>query len=334
MAIKKRYLVTGNLGFIGYNFVNYLFRNGLASDVIGFDKGSNISIGAPVFRSRGDKFSQVMGHTKENDLLFGILKHLEIDYLVDFAASSHVDMSIENPDLFIEDNICGKHGVLRASRQYQNINPEFILMNISTDEVFGFLQNGDEPFTEESKYNPTNPYAASKAAGDHLVDSYVKTFGLNAITSHSCNNFGRYQDNSKFIPKVIENALLGKDIPVYGQGRQMREWIFVEDKCHAIDFLLRYGASGEHYNIGSGFVEENLSIVGNILSIISDMYGIDINKLTEQVKFTDDRLAHDFKYEVNTSKISSLGWEANHNFFKNIRETIEWYRIKLESQSY
>jgi dTDP-glucose 4,6-dehydratase len=326
---KKNVLVTGCLGFIGYNFLRYLDTLSEINLVVGVDKISDISIrDSPNLKNIKYKF--VQGHTENTHLIFNLLVENKIDYLVDFAASSHVDESIKNPDVFFEDNIEGKYGLLKACLKYQQkYNSNFKLINISTDEVYGDLQINDPPFVEGQAHQPRNPYSASKAAGDHLVDAYHKTFGLNVITTHCCNNFGPWQDTSKMIPKVINNILNHKEIPVYGKGEQIREWIAVEDHCDAIYFLLENGKVGERYNIGSRFELTNIDLVNLIAILTEKKYNIDGRKL---IKFVEDRKAHDFRYAINYGKIQRLGWKNKHDFYNYLEKTIEWYLQKHQER--
>jgi dTDP-glucose 4,6-dehydratase len=322
---EKNILVTGVLGFIGWNFLHYLDSKPEINLVVGLDKVSDISI-KDLPRLNNIKYKFVQGHTKNTDLIFNILVGNSIDYLVDFAASSHVDKSIENPDIFLEDNINGKHGLLKACLKYQKeCNPKFKLINISTDEVFGALNINDEPFSETSPYKPTNPYSASKAAGDHLADAYHKTFGLNVVTTHCCNNFGPWQDTSKMIPKIITNIFNNIDIPVYGKGEQIREWISVDDHNEAIYFLFANGECGEHYNIGGGLEIRNIDLVNDILVLLKKKYNI---WSSSDIRFVEDRKAHDFRYAINYGKIQRLGWKNKHNFYNYLEKTIEWYLQK------
>jgi dTDP-glucose 4,6-dehydratase len=322
---KKNILVTGSAGFIGFNFLKYFNEIEEVGIIVGVDKISSVSIDEmPNLNNKTYHFFQV--HTSNINFIYDLLKMYGIDYVVDFAASSHVDESIKNPDIFFEDNIKGKYALIKACLKYQKeVNPNFKLINISTDEVFGALNVNDEPFTEESPYNPRNPYSASKAAGDHLVNAYCKTFGLNAITTHCCNNFGPWQDTSKMIPKVITNILSDKEIPIYGKGSQIREWISVEDHNDAVWFLLNNGKLGESYNIGSGYETSNLELVDLIIRYVEGYFNINGASLKT---FVTDRAAHDFRYSLNYDKIKKLGWSNKTTFFTEIERTIKWYHQK------
>ncbi len=331
MNKKKNYLITGSCGFIGFNFLFYLNKRDMdVGKVIGLDKISDISISeTPKVNNIDFKF--VKGHTSNTDLIFELLKEYNIDYLIDFAASSHVDLSISQPDVFFKDNIEGKYGLSKACLKYQKeINENFKLINISTDEVYGFLNVNDKSFTEETPYNPTNPYSASKACGDLLCNSYFKTFGLNVITTHSCNNYGPFQDITKMIPKIITNALNNKEIPIYGKGKQIREWIHVEQHCDAIYFLLKYGKLGEKYNIGSGIEYKNIDLVDKIQNRLYGITGIDSNHLK---RFVTDRQAHDFRYSINCDKLKKLGWQNwKLDFDLALEQTIKWYHQKHQEK--
>jgi len=320
---KINYLITGGQGFIGYNFIKKLDEMENTGIIVSLDKISDISIRTQPEVKYGP-FQLVRGHTSDSDVVFNILKLWKIDVVVDFAASSHVDVSIQNPDVFIEDNILGKYGMIKACLEWQKINESFKLINISTDEVFGALEPNEDCFTEMSRLSPTNPYSASKASADILVDAHVKTFGLRAITTHCCNNYGPWQDCSKLIPKVIQCLLNGFKIPIYGEGLQRREWIHVNDHCEAILHILNLGDEflGQHFNIGTGVEISNIDLVHKIMNIAKKMYNIDTD---DMIEFVEDRPAHDFRYALDFSKISATGWKPKKHFDDGIAETIKWY---------
>ncbi len=319
---KKRILVTGNRGFIGWNFTQYLFsKSSEVEFVLGVDKISEVSIKDPIWPVLPYKF--VKGHTSNTELMRFLLEEYSITDCVDFAASSHVDESIKNPDIFFEDNIRGTYGLVKAALDYQkNVNNNFRYLKTSTDEVFGTLNINDEPFTEQSQYRPSNPYSSSKAAGDHIVYSFYKTFGLNAIITHSCNNYGPLQDVTKMTSKTIVNAIQGKDVIIYGKGEEMRQWIFIDDSCSAIWFVLNNGKCGENYNIGDIEELKNIELVHMILNILKTKYKIDA---FNQIKFVENRLSHDFRYRLDFGKLVSLGWQPKYSFNEGLEKTVEWY---------
>src|SRR6056297_142304 len=239
--------------------------------------------------------------------------HRGIDYIVNFAAESHVDRSIEDPSVFVKTNIAGTQNLLDLALKFGV--KKFI--QISTDEVYGSLGKNDK-FSEESSLNPSNPYAASKASADLLVKSYSKTYNLPTNITRCSNNFGPYQYPEKLIPLFIINALHDKKLPLYGDGSNIRDWIYVKDHCKAVDLVMRRGKEDEIYNIGANNEKSNLEITRNILSLLS--------KSELLIKHVEDRQGHDYRYAVDSSKIKNdLGWEAESNFENSIRKTLNWY---------
>ncbi|MCM8811675.1 MAG: dTDP-glucose 4,6-dehydratase [Candidatus Omnitrophica bacterium] len=307
----KRILVTGGAGFIGSNFIRFLLKERVGAHVTNLDKltyaGNRENLreleGNPCYRF-------IQGDIADPGTVNAALK--ECDTVVHFAAESHVDRSIRDASAFLQTNVLGTHNLLEAAKN-QGIQ-RFI--HISTDEVYGSLERGTA--SESSPLSPSNPYAASKAASDHLVRSYYVTFGLPALVIRGTNNFGPYQFPEKFIPLMITQALRGDPIPVYGDGKYTREWIYVADFCSAILLLLEKGAPGEIYNAGSGDRRENLAVVETVLS--------ELKKPKTLVKHVADRLGHDRRYAIDSSKIRKLGWKPASDFETAIRETIRWYR--------
>jgi dTDP-glucose 4,6-dehydratase len=318
MQSKKRILVTGSKSFIGHNFLNLLDSQEDVEFILAIDKISSISVKSEPYLHKDYFF--VKGHTKNTQLIESLLIDYKITDCVNFAASSHVDESIRNPDLFLEDNIIGTYGLIKACLNYQKINKNFKVIHISTDEVYGSLDFNQEPFTEKSCYQPSSPYSSTKASSDHLVNSFNKTFGLNAIITHSCNNFGKFQNTEKFIPKIISNTLKSIPVPLYGNGLNVREWIHVDDNNSAIYFLMNKGEIGESYNIGSGEEYNNIEIIKIIFQKILAAFNV-----TGEIEFVKDRLAHDLRYALNSSKLRRLGWSPKINLIGAIDEIIKWY---------
>jgi dTDP-glucose 4,6-dehydratase len=311
-----RLLVTGGAGFIGSNFILYWLKKHPDDFIVNLDKLTyagnldNLHLAAA-----NNHYRFIKGDICDVKLVNGILA--DIDTVVHFAAESHVDRSILSPSIFIETNIVGTHVLLEGAIK----NKVKRFHHISTDEVFGSL-DGDskEKFSEKTAYNPRSPYAASKAASDHLVRAYFETYGLATTISNCSNNFGPYQYPEKFIPLTITNILEGKKAPLYGDGLQVRDWLFVEDHCRAIDLVIQKGRIGETYCVG-GLTEDitNLAVAEKILKIL----GKDKN----WIKSVKDRPGHDRKYVINWSKIKrELGWEPMHDFDTWLAETVLWYK--------
>jgi len=309
-------LITGGCGFIGNNFIRYWLKKYPKDKIVNLDKltyAGHLSSTNDFENNKSYKF--VKGDICDKDKVNSVMKGM--DWVIHFAAESHVDRSIENPNVFIKTNVLGTLTLLQAALKY-NLKR---FHHISTDEVFGSLKlNTKEKFDENSVYNPRSPYSASKAASDHLVRSYFHTYKLPITISNCSNNFGPYQDPEKFLPRMITNLIDNKPIPVYGDGKNVRDWLFVEDHIRAIDIILRKGKSGETYLVG-GITDDvnNLDIVKNLLKIFG--------KDKSYIKFVNDRKGHDRKYAVSWSKIQKeLGWLPMFNFEKWLLKTINWYQ--------
>ena len=254
----------------------------------------------------------------------------KIDSLIHFAAETHVDNSIIRPDQFIKTNVLGTHNLLKTTLSYikKNKKKNFVFIHISTDEVFGHLQKNDKPFNEKTKYSPRNPYSASKAAADHLVYSFINTYNFPAIILNCCNNYGPFQNNEKLIPKIIKNILQKKNIPIYGKGKNIREWIFVEDFVSAIINVLKNGKIGESYNVGSSEEFTNINLTNLICKLMDQEL-----KLTQTSKklitFVKDRPGHDFRYAINSNKIrKELKWRSKTSLIKGLQKTISYFMSK------
>ena len=332
----KTYFVTGGAGFIGGNFILNLMRSGQAK-VINYDKltyAGNLDTLSSVEGNPNYFFEQ--GDICDKDRLIKLFESYAIDYVVHFAAESHVDRSIDSPGDFIRTNIVGTFELLEAAQRFVALKPidrknNFRFLHVSTDEVYGSLGETGL-FTEETPYAPNSPYAASKASSDHLVRSYHKTFGLPVLTTNCSNNYGPYQFPEKLLPLMIHNALKGEILPVYGDGNQVRDWLFVEDHCKAILKVLEKGEIGQVYNIGGHNEKSNLEVVHSICQILDEMVP-DSPHLPHKnlIRFVTDRPGHDRRYAINASKIQNqLGWIPQESFETGLRKTVRWYLDNTE----
>jgi len=317
----KKIIVTGGSGFIGTNLVNYLIKKRYF--VINLDKltYSSNKHNSNIRNSKNYKLIKVDIVKKEQ--IIGIIKKFKPKAIFNLAAETHVDRSIDGPKNFIHSNIIGTFNILESLRylQKKNINPR--LIHISTDEVYGDIKKNLRS-KENDRYEPSSPYSASKASADHLVKSYIRTYNLPAVISNCCNNYGPYQFPEKLIPKIITNIFQNKELPIYGNGKNSREWIYVEDHCEALLTLYLKGKNGESYNVGSGVNLDNISLIKNILKICKLMK-IKIGK-NSKIKFVKDRPGHDFRYALDNKKIlKNLKWKAKTDFNEGLKETIFWY---------
>jgi len=324
-------LVTGGAGFIGSNFILQQLQDESAS-VINLDKLTYA--GNPHnLASIGDnrRYQFVHGDICERSQLREILaKHLP-GAIVHFAAESHVDRSIHGPDDFIRTNIDGTFALLEETRAYwsglsDHARNGFRFLHVSTDEVYGSLGPDDPPFSEMTPYAPNSPYAASKAASDHLVRAYHHTYGLPTLTTNCSNNYGRFQFPEKLIPLMILNARDGKPLPVYGDGRNVRDWLYVEDHCEAIASVLRQGRPGQTYNIGGWNEQPNIEIVETICDLVDEMAPRLEHPRRNLITYVKDRPGHDRRYAMDARKIErELGWKPKETFDSGIRKTVRWY---------
>jgi len=316
-------LVTGGCGFIGSNFIRFLLKNHPDWKVVNLDKLTycgNLANLKDVENHPSYRF--IRGDIADRELVNWLFKTEKFDVVLNFAAESHVDRSILDPSPFIETNVKGVQVLLEAARQY----PVERFIQISTDEVYGSLGPTGK-FTEDSPLRPNSPYAASKASADLLCRAYHKAYGLPVIITRSSNNYGPYQFPEKLIPLMIRNALLGKELPVYGKGEQIRDWLYVEDNCRAISLVLERGKIGEIYNIGGNCEKRNIEVVEMICDILKETRG-----LNPKIQFIKDPRgpAHDFRYALDCNKIKEeLGWEPKVKFEEGLRWTVNWY---LENQ--
>jgi dTDP-glucose 4,6-dehydratase len=340
----RNLLVTGAAGFIGSNFCHYWASKYPNDNIVALDKLTyagnrhNLEI-----HDSSSKFLFVEGDINNIDHVRGILLSWHIDTIVHFAAESHVDQSITDPDKFIRTNILGTHSLLKAAKEIWLDGPLPLphrFHHISTDEVYGTLGPDDEPFSEHTPYAPNSPYAASKASSDHLVRAYHHTYGLNTTISNCSNNYGPFHFPEKLIPQTIINILLGKNIPIYGNGQQIRDWLHVDDHCRGIELILNNDKVGENYNIGGLNEWKNIDVVQLICNTINTIFEehpflseqfpncpAALNMRTQLlIQWVDDRPGHDTRYSINPQKINKeLGFTPVTDFVHGIADTLEWY---------
>ena len=313
----KKILVTGGAGFIGGNFVHYMVNKYPEYMIVNLDAltyAGNLETLKPVEDKPNYKF--VKGDIADREFIFDLFRKEKFDIVVNFAAESHVDRSVEDPGIFVKTNIVGTQVLLDASKEFGVERYH----QVSTDEVYGDLplDRKDLFFTESTPLNPSSPYSASKASADLLVNAYYRTFGLPTTISRCSNNYGPYHFPEKLIPLIISRALVDKSIPVYGKGDNIRDWLYVEDHCVAIDLIIHKGKVGEVYNIGGHNEKTNLEVVKTILK--------ELGKSEDLIKFVNDRPGHDKRYAIDPIKIKNeLGWQPTTKFDEGIKLTIKWY---------
>ena len=325
-------LVTGAAGFIGSNFVLDWFDNS-QEDVVSIDILSYASNLENLSSLDGNPHHHfIRGNIADRSLVSEILKKYQIRAIVNFAAESHVDRSIHGPGDFIDTNIVGTYKLLESVRSYWNDLDEatkkaFRFLHVSTDEVYGSLADKSPAFTEKSPYEPNSPYSASKASSDHLVRAWFHTYGLPALTTNCSNNYGPYHFPEKLIPLCIVNALNGKPLPIYGDGKQIRDWLYVKDHCSAIREVLKQGQIGETYNIGGWNEKTNLEVVEALCAVLDELKPNSNGKsYSDQITFIKDRLGHDRRYAIDASKLErELGWRPQETFETGLRKTVLWY---------
>lgn len=326
-----KFLVTGGAGFIGSCFILQRIANG--DSVLNLDKltyAGNLENLTSI--TSDPNYTFIQGDIVDKTLTARLMKEFKPDVVVNFAAESHVDRSILDPDAFLQTNVIGTCNLLSEALRYwhnleQKAKETFRFLHVSTDEVFGSLTKDEPPFTETSQYKPNSPYSASKASADHFVRAFNKTYGLPTLITHCSNNYGPRQYPEKLIPLIVLNAVAGKELPIYGDGTNIRDWIHVEDHCAAIDLVARNASSGAVYNIGGNAEHSNLQIVQAISEILDEVRPReDGRSYFEQVRFVKDRPGHDFRYAINSSKIlKELGWKPYYSFHEGLRETVLWY---------
>lgn len=325
-------LVTGGAGFIGANFVlDWLAANG--EPVVNLDKltyAGNLETLASLKGNPSHIF--VQGDIGDSALLDRLLAEHKPRAVVNFAAESHVDRSIHGPEDFVQTNVLGTFRLLESVRGYWRTLPAdeqtaFRFLHVSTDEVYGSLSATDPAFTEEHTYEPNSPYSASKAASDHLVRAWHHTYGLPVLTTNCSNNYGPYHFPEKLIPLMIVNALAGKPLPVYGDGMQVRDWLYVKDHCSAIRRVLEAGRLGETYNVGGWNEKPNIDIVNTVCALLDELQPrADGKSYREQISYVTDRPGHDRRYAIDARKLErELGWKPAETFDSGIRKTVEWY---------
>ena len=323
--IMKKILITGGAGFIGAHVVKHFVKKYTNDQIINLDcltyaaEPKNL---ADVESCENYKFLKININNAEN--IDDVFKDHSITHVIHLAAESHVDRSIENSIDFALTNVIGTVNLLNAAKNNWSEDRDHLFYHISTDEVYGSLGLKGS-FKESTKYDPKSPYSASKASSDHFVRSYFSTHNLPVVISNCSNNYGPFQNQEKFIPKVISSLKKKEPIPIYGQGKNIRDWLHVKDHVSAIEKIFNEGEVGETYNIGGGYEISNLHLVIKIIKVYSELYpsGYDYNQL---ISFVDDRKGHDFRYSIDSSKIQSmLGWSSKINFEDGIKKTIKWY---------
>ena len=330
-------LVTGGAGFIGSNFV-LDWLQGLDEPVVNLDKltyaGNLHNLGSLTGDTR---HLFVQGDIGDSALVAGLLARHRPRAIVNFAAESHVDRSITGPSAFIQTNIVGTFNLLEAVRAFwtgleDGEKAAFRFLHVSTDEVYGSLEHDDHPFRETNQYQPNSPYSASKAASDHLVRAYHHTYGLPVLTTNCSNNYGPFHFPEKLIPLMIVNALAGKALPLYGDGTQVRDWLYVKDHCSAIRRVLEAGKLGETYNVGGWNEMQNVEIARTLCGLLDEMRPrADGKSYREQITYVTDRPGHDRRYAIDAGKIErELGWKPAETFETGIRKTVDWYLANQE----
>jgi len=327
--MQDRILVTGGAGFIGSNFILQQLQG--RSSILNLDKLTYAGNLRNLHSAAGNqKYEFVQGDIADRDLVRGLLAKHQPKAIVHFAAESHVDRSIRGPEDFIQTNIHGTFALLEEARKYwsglaEKERNDFRFLHVSTDEVYGSLGPNDPPFCETTPYAPNSPYAASKAASDHLVRAYHHTYGLPTLTTNCSNNYGPFQFPEKLIPLMILNARDGKALPVYGDGKNVRDWLYVEDHCEAIAIVLRGGRPGQTYNIGGWNEKPNIEIVHTICDLVDEIRP-SADSRRKLVTFVKDRPGHDRRYAMDAGKIErELGWRPKETFESGLRKTVRWY---------
>ena len=332
-----KYLITGGAGFIGSAVIRYLIQN-TQHDVLNIDKltyAGNLESLSDIEQNFRYYFNQI--DICDATALEQAINNFQPDVIMHLAAESHVDRSIDGPAAFIQTNIVGTYTLLEATRKYwltltQDKKQRFRFHHISTDEVYGDLEATTDLFTEKTAYDPSSPYSASKASSDHLVRAWHRTYGLPILITNCSNNYGPYHFPEKLIPLVILNALEGKKLPIYGNGQQVRDWLFVEDHARALYVVATQGRVGETYNIGGHNEKQNIEVVRTICQILDELQPrADQQSYASLITFVQDRPGHDQRYAINASKIKNeLGWVPEQSFETGIRQTVEWYLSHLD----
>lgn len=326
-------MVTGGAGFIGANFVLDWLAEPTAEGIVNLDKLTYAGNLATLQSLSNDSRHQfIEGDIGDYELVLSLLKNNSVSAVINFAAETHVDRSIHGPRDFIQTNVVGTFYLLEAVRTYWLMLPEtvktsFRFLHVSTDEVYGSLSSNELPFSEATPYRPNSPYSASKAASDHFVRAWHQTYGLPVLTTNCSNNYGPYHFPEKLIPLIILNALAGKSLPIYGDGQQIRDWLYVKDHCAAIRRVLEVGKIGETYNVGGWNEKANLEVVNAICFILDDLCPkSDGTSYASQITYVKDRPGHDRRYAIDAAKIErELDWKPIETFESGIRKTVRWY---------
>ncbi len=330
----EKILIAGGCGFIGTNFIRYLFEKKVEDFIV-------VNVDKLTYAANPENLSDIQEKFPNRyffqkvdicdiDKIENIIKKFDIDTIINFAAESHVDRSIIGPQDFIQTNIIGTFHLLEVVRKFQRQGKEIRFHQVSTDEVYGSA-DGNEHFIETTPYNPRSPYSASKASADLLVKAYVNTYKIPATVSLCSNNYGPYQFPEKLIPLMIINMLEGKELPVYGDGLHIRDWLYVIDHCSALLLILKHGKIGESYNIGGDNQWENLKLVQFLATILAEKTGRNVEDYTKLIRFVKDRPGHDRKYAINCNKIKNeLGWKQSVDFKQGLSITVDWYLQNLE----
>ena len=334
----KAILITGGAGFIGSNFIPYFLEKNKEYQVVNLDLltyAGDLSNLSKI--ENNTRYTFVEGDIGDRDLVEKLFKQYSFNGVIHFAAESHVDNSIKNPDAFVRTNVFGTFNLLDIAKNYWMESPNNYkkgfekarFHHISTDEVYGTLGETGL-FTEQTSYAPNSPYSASKASSDFMVRSYFHTYGMNVVTTNCSNNYGPKQHDEKLIPTIIRKAISGEKIPIYGDGKNIRDWLYVLDHCKGIETVYKKGKIGETYNIGGKNERNNLYIVDLICGVLDTIIP-QKKSYKEQISFIKDRPGHDFRYAIDASKIENeLGWSADENFETGIQKTIEWYLKKYQ----
>lgn len=334
-------LITGGAGFIGANFCHYWAQRYPHDQLVVLDSLTYAGHRKNIASLESNGLVFVQGDICDQSIVEELFGKYEIDILVHFAAESHVDRSISGPDAFIQTNIIGTHNLLKVAKKFwlDAGMMDHRFHHVSTDEVYGSLTDTAAPFTEQTQFAPNSPYSASKAASDHLVRAYHHTYGLNVTTSNCSNNYGPYQDKEKLIPLIISNILNGKSLPIYGDGKNIRDWLYVEDHCRAIDLILQHGKPGEVYNVGGENEWRNIDIVNLICTILDERFAQDAQlrsrfpsspcangaKSNALITYVKDRLGHDRRYAIDPSKChEELNYRPTESFETGIQKTVDW----------
>jgi len=330
---NKNILVTGGAGFIGSNFIKLALGKNVHWNIVNFDTltyAGNINNLSDI--EDNERYAFVRGDIRDATLISGLYAKYKFDGVFHFAAESHVDRSILNPEAFLDTNIIGTFKLIDESLKFWKTNgesPDFRFLHVSTDEVYGSL-GAEGAFTEKTPYDPSSPYSASKAASDHIVRAYNRTYGLPTLITNCSNNYGPYQFPEKLIPLMILNIRDEKPLPVYGDGLNVRDWLYVADHCEALIEVFDKGITGETYNVGGGVEQTNIEIVNTICDLVDSRLGR-TESSRKLITFVEDRLGHDKRYAIDSTKIEAeIGWKAKYTLEKALAQTVDWYLENID----